>query len=142
MQRSPLKRTGFKVKPGAKTLKRTGFKPKQPAANAPPRKPLPKKVSEKTQLFNAEFEKMKPVIKKRSGGFCEARIPSVCTGRGDHVHHRKLRGQGGTNAEENLIHLCFACHHHAHHAGNEAYEKGWLLRAWDEETPFVSKARK
>lgn len=135
--RTPLKRTGIKAKPNAKPLKRTGFKPKSPAAESPTRKPRPKRPPTKTQLFNAEFEKMKPVIKKRSGGFCEARIHGVCTGRGQHVHHRKLRGQGGTNSEENLIHLCMACHHHAHHAGNVAYEKGWLLRAWDKETPFT-----
>lgn len=53
-------------------------------------------------------------IKERSGGFCEARIVGVCTGRHDHTHHRKLRSQGGEDTKENLIGACWACHRYLH----------------------------
>lgn len=48
-----------------------------------------------------------------------------------HVHHRVPRGQGGRDYPENLVTLCFRCHHWAHHNPHAAREGGWLLRAMD-----------
>lgn len=52
-------------------------------------------------------------------------------GTGGHVHHRKLRSQGGDNSVSNLILLCHV-HHQAIHAKVElAYQLGYLVRSWD-----------
>ncbi len=67
-------------------------------------------------------------VAARSGGICEIR--AACDGRrAVHVHHRRLRSQGGKHALENLLHVCAACHHYAHSHPALAYERGWLLRA-------------
>ena len=60
------------------------------------------------------------------------------------LHHRKLRKQGGPDALTNLV----ALHHHCHNLGTgsvhlnpaKAYERGFLVRSWDDETqtPLVS----
>jgi 5-methylcytosine-specific restriction endonuclease McrA len=90
------------------------------------------------EKFEAEFEKMKPLVKERSQGYCEswpfvrdhctveiqdlyhsAPIAATCQFSNPvNVHHRKYRGRsrGGTNALSNLIHVCEPCHSwiHAH----------------------------
>jgi hypothetical protein len=48
----------------------------------------------------------RPLVRARSGGICETRIPGVCLGRAANMHHRKNRSQGGKWTASNLIDLC------------------------------------
>jgi 5-methylcytosine-specific restriction endonuclease McrA len=66
-------------------------------------------------------------VLERCHGRCEAGTPA-CTGRVDHMHHRRLRSQGGTHDPANLLAVCQPCHDHIHHRPAEAYERGWLER--------------
>lgn len=53
------------------------------------------------------------------------------------VHHRRVKGMGGTSDEEirfglaNLLSACRECHHHVHMNPAESYESGWLVHSWD-----------
>lgn len=105
------------------------------AANKPKPKPDFSKKPKAPNAYELEFRKMRPAIEKRSKGQCEART-EVCAGAGVQVHHRKLRSQGGTNAEINLIHVCFPCHEWIHAHPKTSYERGWLIRSSDDETPY------
>ena len=99
----------------------------------------PSKVMKRSpalQAYEADFQKMKPIIKARSKGVCEART-GVCTRRAVHVHHRKLRSQGGSNSPDNLIDVCFDCHDWIHLNPAASYEKGWLLHSTDDKTPLL-----
>lgn len=53
---------------------------------------------------------------------------------GEHVHHRKLRSQGGTNDLVNLLDVCTACHGTIHANPADSYENGLLIRSWAPET--------
>lgn len=55
-----------------------------------------------------------------------------CGGQGVHVHHRKLRSQGGDDSEANLVRLCLECHVWVHANPAEAYESGFLVHSWDD----------
>lgn len=46
------------------------------------------------------------LVRARSGGWCEVRIPGVCLGRAANMHHRKNRSQGGRADAANLVDLC------------------------------------
>ena len=46
------------------------------------------------------------LVRARSGGWCEVRLPGVCLGRAANMHHRKNRSQGGKWAASNLLDLC------------------------------------
>lgn len=72
----------------------------------------------------------KRVVERRSGGRCEARIAHRCSGRATQHHHVKRRSQGGSNAPENLLHVCTAAHLtiHAHPAA--AVAAGDLAPSW------------
>ena len=116
-RKTPMKRTAFKVKPNAK-------------------KPAHRK-SKKVSAFEAELNRMRPIIHRRSGGRCEIRIPGTCEGRATNIHHRLPRGNPRcTNELGNLVDLCGSgttgCHGRIEHNRDEAYDNGWLLRdTWD-----------
>jgi hypothetical protein len=93
------------------------------------------KRSPALQAYDTEFQKAKPIVKARSKGVCEAKT-DVCSRTAVHVHHRKLRSQGGSNSLVNLIDVCFACHDWIHLNPAISYERGWLLHSTDEETPL------
>jgi 5-methylcytosine-specific restriction endonuclease McrA len=109
---------------GGSQMKRTSLKPT----------PM-KRVSAQPNEYELEFRKMKPIVRKRSKYQCEAKT-DVCIGGGQHVHHRKLRSQGGTNSEANLIDVCMPCHEWIHAHPALSYQRGWLLHGHDEETPL------
>jgi hypothetical protein len=45
--------------------------------------------------------------------------------RGVVAHHLKTKGAGGTDSEENLLAVCFLCHHLIHHKG-----LSWATAKW------------
>ena len=56
-----------------------------------------------------------------------------CHKPGQHIHHRKPRGMGGTsdpaiNSPANLIYLCMVCHEYIEKHREEGYADGWLVR--------------
>ena len=61
---------------------------------------------------------------------CEVRLEG-CEGRGRHLHHRKLRSQGGPDTVENGLHVCTPCHHAIHTDPDvEPYDRGLLVHSW------------
>jgi hypothetical protein len=101
-------------------LKTRKITPEQRRAwNDPP--PPNRKRAKKTPGVRA-------IVRRRSQGVCERCRAAEAT----QFHHRKMRSQGGPDTEINLAHLCWSCHHWAHHAGEEAYESGWLVRSYEE----------
>lgn len=82
--------------------------------------------------YSSEFKRMRPLIRSRSRGTCEARASENCSQAGYHVHHRKARGQGGENSMVNLLDCCSTCHSYIHDHPQESYAKGWLVHGWDD----------
>lgn len=117
-----MKRSG---PPQRKTpLKPTGpIRPKWPPQTARERRPAPAKRRSQGKMPTAVTE----AVKARSRGVCElcAAAPAI------HMHHRRLRSQGGRDAVENLAHLCRRCHNDAIH-GNPDWAKrhGWIVPSW------------
>jgi 5-methylcytosine-specific restriction enzyme A len=68
----------------------------------------------------------------RDGGRCRR-----CLRPASDVHHRKVKGMGGTSDEgracglPNLISVCRPCHSWIHLHPTESYEQGWLVHSWD-----------
>lgn len=72
------------------------------------------------------------IVKERSGGFCEAAIPLVCTGKAQTMHHRRKAGQGGPWWPTNILHVCGdgtrGCHGWIEANATRANERGlWLF---------------
>lgn len=65
-------------------------------------------------------------VTARSGGWCEG----GCGRPAAHVHHRKLRSQGGTHDPVNLAHLATVCHVWAHANPLEAVALGLIVPSW------------
>jgi hypothetical protein len=86
--------------------------------------------------YETEFKHMRPVIAARSAGRCEIEGPG-CTGLGEHVHHRKMRSQGGDNSLACLVHACNHCHKRIHEHPEESYANGWLLHFWQDPAAVV-----
>jgi hypothetical protein len=86
------------------------------------------------RAYEMELREMRPLVVGRSGGRCEVAASPNCRGRGTLTHHRKLRSQGGGNELENLMDACVVCHGYVHRAVEESYERGWLVRSWDDPT--------
>ena len=47
-----------------------------------------------------------------------------------HLHHRRLRSQGGKDSYSNLIAIHPACHQRVHASPAAAYEAGWMVPSW------------
>lgn len=75
---------------------------------------------------NREFPpKVRLEVAERANGICE-----VCRlNRMVHVHHKRMRSQGGTGELSNALGVCTPCHNHIHHFPAESYELGYLLHA-------------
>lgn len=97
-----------------------------------------KPMSAKRQDFEAELNRVRPVVYKRSGGLCEAQLPG-CQGVAGNVHHIGGRTRPDANTPSLLLHCCGACHpegiHRAHK--QEAIARG-LLIPWATSSPNKS----
>ena len=83
-------------------------------------------VSSKRRKRMAAYARAREQVAERCGGRCEARVDGVCTGWLEHVHHRRLRSQGGTDDLSNLIGCCNSCHRWAHANPREASRLGLI----------------
>lgn len=87
-------------------------------------------MGKKSKKKNRVPKEVVEVVQERSQGFCEIMNPeSGCNGRGEHMHHRKMRSQGGEHTVENIVHVCAADHHAVHMRPAIAYSKGWLVKS-------------
>lgn len=69
------------------------------------------------------------IVVERADGWCEAMCAAGCTGRAEHLHHRRLRSQQGGHEVANLIHICHVCHDWIHKHPAAAFDHGWLVRS-------------
>jgi 5-methylcytosine-specific restriction endonuclease McrA len=93
-------------------LRRTRMKPGRPSKT-----PIPPEIAEAVAL--------------RANGACEAcRFP--LSDWDAHIHHRKLRSQGGEHTEANLLYVHNYCHEaiHSSKLSGVAYDFGLLVRSW------------
>lgn len=82
-------------------------------------------------MGNAAAEsRTRRVVSARSAGMCEARIPGVCTGQGQSMHHRKKPGR--VWSPSNVIHVCGdgtrGCHGWIEHNPTDAHDRGLYLQ--------------
>lgn len=85
------------------------------------------------------WEKARKAALERDDGICRR-----CGDYATDVHHRVLRGMGGTKNKNiavgmaNLISLCRSCHSHVHLNVAESYESGFIVHSWgDPETVSI-----
>ena len=70
------------------------------------------------------------IVAERAQGMCEIMDPQTgCNGRAEHMHHRKLRSQGGEHTVENLVHICSTCHDYVHRHPAISHTMGWIVRS-------------
>lgn len=65
-------------------------------------------------------------------GPCESGMSPDCTGRAVHSHHRKMRSQGGTDEDANLLRVCASCHGEIHNHPEKSYNLGQLVKSYRE----------
>ena len=65
-------------------------------------------------------------------GPCESGMSPDCTGLAVHSHHRKMRSQGGTDEEANILHVCMPCHSVIHSGPEKSYNLGHLVKSWQQ----------
>lgn len=89
-------------------MKRTALRRRTAIHRGTPlkRSPIARK-SAKQRRRDRELEKSRKVVMQRSHGKCE--VPT-CGRDGVHLHHRRLRSQGGSNLPGNLLLLCLEHH--------------------------------
>lgn len=75
---------------------------------------------------NPTLRASKLEVRQRSGGACESRVEGVCQGRGHHAHHVVLRARGGPDTADNLLWVCWSCHHWIHTHIHEATLRGLI----------------
>lgn len=66
-------------------------------------------------------------ILDRDGGRC---VRCALLGEAMHLHHRKLRSQGGTHTPANGVTLCARCHRWVHANPQRAAGLGLIVKSW------------
>jgi len=66
-------------------------------------------------------EELWQYVHTRDNGLCQ-----ICAKKGSEVHHIIFRSHGGTNAPNNLILLCYECHHVVIHK-MYVVSRDWLI---------------
>ncbi len=105
------------------------------------RKTRLRQVSEKRAARIASYSDVSRGLRMRSKGACEARLSRDCVGRGEQVHHRKLRSQGGRDEWEQLLHVCANCHAAIHCDPALAYSLGLLVHAHEDPAAVPVRVR-
>ena len=74
------------------------------------------------------------LVRERSGGDCEVRIPGVCLGQATNFMHRRGRGQGGPWTASNGLHGCGSgsagCHGWITAHPAQSWRNGWYVKSW------------
>jgi hypothetical protein len=76
---------------------------------------------------------VRATVHRRSGGRCEI---EGCQRQAQHIHHRKMRSQGGENVATNLLHVCHRCHDNIHANPEASYRAGHLVKSWAPAHPY------
>lgn len=101
--------------------KRVALLSKMKEKNKQPRQKV-KKVSDKRAVLNEEYSKL-AIRFKEVNPFCKGKIPKVCTGKTEHVHHAMGRGKYLLDPET-WIPLCAGCHFYVHQYPLDAMKRG------------------
>lgn len=118
---TPSPATGLKCK-GA-----VGRPSKPQEGSQPVRKPRAglKRQSAKAKALVPARKACCELVRKRSGGYCEANIRPGCTHYGQDFHEILARSAGGSITDpENVMHLCRSCHEFTVQRANTAREMG------------------
>jgi 5-methylcytosine-specific restriction enzyme A len=120
----------------AKTgLRRTAFNRSPKSASAVHARQRENQPSKRTTASPVPA-KVRAVVAKRSGGWCEIATKD-CTGLASEFAHRKKNGVGGRHGAaavahhvaSNALHGCHNCHQvRCHREPAQAYDAGWMLR--------------
>lgn len=109
---------------------------------------LKRRKSKRLANYDAEFERMRPLVMAKAKDQCQAAtftfpyrkaggiLWSGCRDgyhAATHVHHRKYRSRAGTNAESNLIAVCAEAHEWIHAHPKESHLLGLSLKATESE---------
>ncbi|MDX2243802.1 MAG: HNH endonuclease signature motif containing protein [Leptolyngbyaceae cyanobacterium bins.302] len=79
----------------------------------------------KTRYSKAYWDKGSKYYQVAQDWRCPVCNDPLFNGEALHTHHRVQLKEGGTDEEENLIHLHQACHHQVHQRGNALSDR-WL----------------
>lgn len=83
--------------------------------------------------MTADEKKCRQIVSERSDDQCE-----MCGNPGPlEKAHRIARSQGGRWDPSNVLDLCHFCHHGNHAEPQVAYDHGWHLRGFTEDTTTV-----
>jgi hypothetical protein len=84
--------------------------------SGPPTRRTPvRRQSEAGADYEEEYRLASIRVDTRSGGRCEIRSTHACDGISTgYPHHRKMRSQGGSNSDDNLLAVCFTGHNWIH----------------------------
>lgn len=92
-------------------------------------------------------QECRALVRERSGGMCEVRIPEVCRGMAESMHHRNKVSQGGKWTPANILDACghgtIGCHGFIEANPATARSRGlWLSRGQEAAaTPFYGVFR-
>lgn len=125
MKRSPLKANPETQRAWQQRSRDTALDKSRRDIGKPLARTVRKRDTHKTDP--PELVAAKKIVHARSLGRCEVR-GEVCTGRGEHVHHRGGRGWGGCHNPELLVDSCLADHAYIHGYPGVSYLSGWLVR--------------
>jgi HNH endonuclease len=108
-----------------------------------------KPLSMKRKAYEEQLRNVAVQVVTRHEGKCEAILAGAkfidgqpfnkdltmvaCHNRGTHIHHRKYRSRGGTNAPDNLINVCLDCHSWIHANPERSNALGLSLHANESE---------
>jgi 5-methylcytosine-specific restriction endonuclease McrA len=123
-RKTPMKRGPFRIEHRAESL---GIPRVVDSARQDPA--VAKNAPRKSQGLKPIPPKVREAVKTRADFRCE-----LCRKHGEHlhVHHRRLRSQGGTNDPANLLYACYECHNEIHRTPELSYQMGWLVRSTDD----------
>jgi len=138
-RKTALKADPLKVKEWKQlTARRLPAQSKKRQRRSPPKVVKSRGLDGVAVTYQAGFEAARPLVRQRSKGVCEAQVSPDCTRTATHVHHRKMRSQGGSNALVNLLDTCSSCHSTIHGKPADSYRSGLLVRSWEpEDRPLV-----
>lgn len=92
------------------------------------------KQKNRRKKFTPEEEAQRALTSKRSGDWCEVRIPGECLGAATNKQHRLPTGRGGPTVVSNLLDVCgmgntSGCHGYIHNHPTLSVDNGWTVES-------------